>query len=187
MLYQETLLLLLQENSMIVKWCLKTEEKKKECAHWVWHSGTRLIWSPWQQWRWEGGTGDPLAFRPGIICRGPAVLTSVTSLLLVGQILEYQWSDCVPLVELLKCVCLLEAVTVHAGFSWPTSSLSGLLEQKYSTTPKSACRSFCYHFKLLIFWGIFKWGIFQWENKNIVCINNSIISQTNKSCFHLWC
>lgn len=52
------------------------------------------------------GMRDPQAFWPGTIRRGTAVLTSVTSPLSVGQILEYQWTDSVPLAVVLKSVWL---------------------------------------------------------------------------------
>lgn len=53
---------------------------------------------------WRRRAGGPLAFRASTIRRGTAVLTPVTSLLSAGQMLEYQWTDSVPLVVVLKTV-----------------------------------------------------------------------------------
>lgn len=84
------------------------EEEGENVPTWVWHSAVGLICSPWQlSGGGLDGRGNPLAFWPGTKRKGTAVLTSVTSLLSAGQILEYQWTDSVPLAVVLKSVWLL--------------------------------------------------------------------------------
>ncbi len=115
----------------------KSEKEKKErkkermCPHecdivlpdWFAHHDNRA--------EGGGGPGDPLAFRSGTIWRGRTVLTSVTSPLSAGQILEYQWTDSVPLAMVLKSVRLTwEALAVLCDLCWPACSLLLHSEQR---------------------------------------------------------